>query len=305
LNKQLNNFYSGLFTSEDISYKFAPRINAAGRFGRPELSFHLLSTDDPDRCHELAAQIERINQDRRELEGETLDQILVECECQDKAGAAAFVVYGQFHQGIIGIIASRVVDRFKKPVIIFTDDLSHPGTIKGSGRTVQSVNLYEVLQACTGSIIQFGGHAMAAGLSIDKDKLDVFTSRFESTVAGLNVQNNIGAVISIDYCAEQEEVLDKVFLEHFSTMQPFGNGNSEPVFMFNSPEFSKVGTVKNHLTFTLRSNGQEYRGIGFGMAEKIKSIQNGPVQLAFKLKNTVYRGERATELHVVELLETA
>lgn len=304
LNKQLNSFYTTLFTSEDISYKFAPRINAPGRLGKPELSFQLLSITDPDSCDKIAAQIERINQDRRELEGETLGQVLVECERQEDSGAAAFVVYGSFHQGIIGIIASRVVDRFNKPVIIFTDDLSRPGTMKGSGRTVQSVNLHEVLQTCSDSIIQFGGHAMAAGLSIDKEKLALFTRQFETTVAELKIKEECGAVMSIDYYTKPEEVLNKTFIEHYKNMQPFGNGNSEPVFMLHNAEFIKVRTVKNHLTFALRSNGREYRGIGFGMAEKIKFVQNGPVRLAFKLKNTVYRGEHATELHVVDIMKT-
>lgn len=301
LNKQQNSYYTGLFTSEDISYKFAPRINAAGRLGKPELSFYLLSTDDPERCHELAARIERLNQDRRELEGEALNRVLAVCERQESTGASAFVVYGSFHQGIIGIIASRVVDRFNKPVIVFTDDLSSPGTIKGSGRTVPSVNLHDALQACSEVIIQFGGHAMAAGLSIDKANLDIFTGQFEATVADLNARGVDRAAIRIDYRAEQEEVLDKIFIQCYSTMQPFGNGNYEPVFMLSNPEFSKVGTVKNHLTFALRSKGQEYRGIGFGMAEQLKCIQGGPVQIAVKLKNSVYRGERVIELHAVDI----
>lgn len=301
LNKQQNSYYTGLFTSEDISYKFAPRVNAAGRLGKPELSFHLLSIDNPEKCHELAAQIERLNQDRRELEGEALNRVLAECERQERSGASAFVVYGSFHQGIIGIIASRVVDRFNKPAIVFTDDLSCPGTIKGSGRTVPSVNLHHALQACSGLIIQFGGHAMAAGLSIDRANLDAFTGQFEATVADLHVKGENRAAIPIDYCAEQEDVLDKIFIQHYNNMQPFGNGNHEPVFMLSNPEFSKVGTVKNHLTFALRSKGQEYRGIGFGMAEQLKCIQDGPVQIALKLKNTVYRGERVVELHAVDI----
>jgi single-stranded-DNA-specific exonuclease len=304
LQKQQNNFGGGLFSSETISYRFAPRINAPGRLGQPELSFELLSSDDPHECQELAAQIEALNQQRRDLETGALDQVIAECERQENSGAAAFVVYGPFHQGIIGIIASRAVNRFKKPVIIFTDDSSRLGTVKGSGRSIDSINLYNVLQDCSGSVIQFGGHAMAAGLALHKDNLQFFTNQFESVVSQLDSTKDTDTMIHVDYCLELEEVMNRDFLHHYQSMQPFGNGNPEPVFMLDRPEFVKTGIVKNHLTFSLSAGGRMYRGIGFGMADKIKLIKAGPVHLAFKLKETVYRGEHRTELHVVELIAT-
>jgi len=302
LQKQQNNFTTTSFRSEDISYKFAPRINAPGRLGNPELSFELLSNDNLTECYELAAQIEDLNTQRREHEAEALDQVIAECEQQEKAGASAFIVYGPFHQGIIGIIASRVVDRFKKPVIIFTDDVSRLGTFRGSGRSIDSVNLYDMIEACSDSIIQFGGHAMAAGLAIHKDNLQFFSKQFETAIAALKNQEAPVNIIKVDYNSTPEEVLNKDFLQHYQSLQPFGNGNPEPVFMLDRPEFIKTRTVKNHLTFELKANGQVFRGIGFNMAEKLKYIQSGPVQLAFKLKNTVYRGEHRTELHIVELI---
>ncbi|MCL7488409.1 MAG: single-stranded-DNA-specific exonuclease RecJ [Desulfobulbaceae bacterium] len=304
LQEQQNNFTGGLFTAEDISYRFAPRINAPGRLGKPGLSFHLLSTGDPVKCRQLAAQIEAVNSNRRELEGMALNEVLAECKEQENAGAAAFVVYGSYHQGIIGIIASRVVDRFSKPVVIFTDDTSRDGTIKGSGRSVAGVNLYDVLQSCADSIIQFGGHAMAAGLALNKKNLQYFTALFTEAVAAMNIRGVDNAIIQVDYCPEPEEILESEFFRHYRKMEPFGNGNPEPVFLFDSPGFIETGTVKNHLTYTLQSGGKVYRGIGFGMGEKIELIRKGPVQLAFKLKNTVYRGESRIELHAVDVSAT-
>ncbi len=302
LQKQQQNLVRGTYSSETISYKFAPRINAPGRLGQPELSFDLLSNEDPLECLELAEQIEGLNQQRRDLEAEAIDQVIAECEQQENSGASAFVVYGSFHQGIIGIIASRAVDRFKKPVIIFTDDSSRLGTVKGSGRSIESVNLHNVLNDCSESIIQFGGHTMAAGLALHKDNLQFFTNQFESVVSKLYVTKDTETVINVDYCPELNEVFDHDFLRLYQSMQPFGNGNPEPVFMLDRPDFVKTGTVKNHLTFSVRANDHLYRGIGFGMAEKIKLIKAGPVQLAFKLKKTVYKGEHRTELHAVELM---
>lgn len=304
LKKQQDKFYSTVFTTEDISYRFAPRINAPGRLGQPELAFEFLSTDDPEECEEYAIQIEEMNRQRREYEIEALDQIIAECERQESSGVSAFVVYGPFHQGIVGIIASRVVDRFNKPVIIFTDDSSRLGTVKGSGRSVEPINLYDALDACSEAIIQFGGHAMAAGLAIHKDNLQFFTSKFESYISGLDITKEVGTKINIDFCPSPEELLEKRFLHQYQLMQPFGNGNLEPVFLFNNPKFIETGVVKNHLTYALKVNGQVFKGIGFGMADKIKLIKNGPVQFAFKLKTTVYRGESRIELHAIDIVSS-
>ena len=303
LQKQQNNYSGSSFRSEDISYRFAPRINAPGRLGNPELAFELLSTDNLTECQELAAQIEELNNQRREREAEALDQVIADCEQQEESGTSAFVVYGQFHQGIIGILASRVVDRFKKPVIIFTDDLSRLGTFRGSGRSVESVNLYNVIEACSSSVIQFGGHAMAAGLAIHKDNLQFFSNQFKTAVAKLKIKDDTENLIIIDYNPTPEEVLNKDFLHYYQTLQPFGNGNREPIFLFDRPQFIKTQTVKNHLTFELKTNNQVFRGIGFNMAEKIKLIKQGPVQLAFKLKKTVFRREHRTELHIIEIIK--
>lgn len=302
LQKQQNNFTSEVFNSEDISYRFAPRINAPGRLGNPEIAFDLLSTSNMEECLEFAVEIEELNRQRREHESEALDNVLAECDRLEKEGASAFVVHGEFHQGVIGIIASRAVDMFKKPVIIFTDDSSRLGTFKGSGRSIESVNLYKALEACSTAIIQFGGHAMAAGLAIHKDNLQFFTKQFESFIAGLDIKKGAETEIKIDYCPQPEEVLNKLFLQKYKFIQPFGNGNPEPVFLLDKPTLMNIGTVKNHLTFTLKSNDQVFKGIGFSMADKIEIARKGPVQIAFKLKNTIYRGEHRVELHIIDIV---
>ena len=303
--QQYNQNNNGPFTSEDISYKFAPRINAPGRLGNPGVAFELLASESPEECNELAIQLEDMNQQRRELEAGALEQVVSACKTQEESGASAFVVDGEFHQGVIGIIASRAVDIFHKPVIIFTEDTSRLGTFKGSGRTVEGINLYDVLSACNSAIIQFGGHAMAAGLAIHKDNLQFFTKQFETAVAKYAVSTGPKATIQIDYPVKPEEVLEKAFLEKYQMLQPFGNMNPEPIFLLNNPTIKEAAVVKNkHLTFALNANGQKFRGIGFGMADKINLILSGSVQMAFKIKNTVYRGEYRVEIHAVDIHPT-
>jgi single-stranded-DNA-specific exonuclease len=303
LRKQQNNFGEAAYTSEDISYRFAPRINAPGRLGMPGLAFELLSSNSAEESEELAIQIEEMNKQRREHEVGTLEQVIAACKTQEDEGASAFVVEGDFHQGVIGIIASRIVDLYQKPVIIFTEDTSRLGAFKGSGRSVEGINLYDALEACSTAIIQFGGHAMAAGLAIHKDNLQFFTKQFQAAVAELVPQKTAShSLIPIDYPAKPEEVLHRSFLEKYHHLQPFGNDNLEPVFIFEKPNFVDTSVVKNnHLTFSLKVNGQVFKGIGFGMADKLKFIRQGPVQLAYKIKNTVYRGEKRVEIHAVDI----
>ena len=98
------------------------------------------------------------------------------------------------------------------------------------------------------------------------------------------------------------QVFEKTFLQYYKSMHPFGNGNPEPVFVLKNPKFVDTGTIKNHLTYTLKINNQVFRGIGFGMADKLKLLRSNSVQLAFKIKSTVYKGEHRIEMHIVELL---
>ena len=143
---------------------------------------------------------------------------------------------------------------------------------------------------------------MAAGLAIDRNNLDVFRVQFQNAVAELKLETDTDTLISVDYCPKPEEILTRRFFEHYKNMQPFGNGNPEPVFLFDNLQFVTAGTVKDHLTYTVRANGQVYRGIGFKMADKLQMVQNGPVRLAFKLRDTVYRGEWRTELHAKDIM---
>ena len=190
-------------------------------------------------------------------------------------------------------------------MIIFTEDSSRLGTYKGSGRSIEQINLYEVLNACTSSIIQFGGHAMAAGLAIHKDNLSFFTKQFQSVLQELDIDTDIKPVINVDYCPDPEEVFEKSFLAKYQHMQPFGNENSEPIFLFKEPKLVDVNVVKDtHLTFSLKCQDKIFRGIGFGMAEKIQDVRKNPVYMACKLKDTFFKGEKRVEIHAVDIIPT-
>lgn len=294
-------YESSRFTAEDISYRFAPRINAPGRLGKPELAFELLTCADPVRALELARDIETINRERRELELQATDSVFLECEKQLNNGASGFVVQGDYHPGVIGIIASRVVDRYNKPVIIFTQDRADVTSLKGSGRSIESVNLFETLQLCKDTIIQFGGHTMAAGLTLLKENLPLFIDRFNFAIGEQSAKGTMDRVFMVDYIPTVEELLDDTFLLYYKQLEPFGNGNPEPVFLLENPSVQQVGTTRNHLKYKLPANGTVYHGIGFGLADKISLIQTESSRMAVKLKHATYRGVQRTEIHALAL----
>lgn len=302
--KQLNGSHEGPLTSEDISFRLAPRINAPGRLGKPQVAFSLLTCAEPKEALELAASVEAMNQQRRQVENESLEFVTAECERLIGKGDQGLVVYGDFHQGVIGIIASRVVERYRRPVFILTDDSSEANRIKGSGRSVAGVNLYEVLEACADTIIQFGGHRMAAGLTVTRENVPVFAERFNEVISRELMEVKGDREFLVDYCPKPEEMLDELFLSHYHKLEPFGNGNPEPVFLLERSRVSNPAIIKNHLKYNLEVNGQTYRAIGFGLAEKMNILsRDEPVHLAVKIKNSVFRGVKRTELHTVDVFQ--
>jgi single-stranded-DNA-specific exonuclease len=303
--KQLNGSHEGLWTSEDITFRLAPRINAPGRLGKPHVAFSLLTCDEPMQALELAGSVEAMNKERRQVENESLEFVSAECERLVEKGDQGLVVYGAFHPGVIGIIASRVVERYHRPVFILTDDSSEANRIKGSGRSIDGVNLYEVLEACTDTIIQFGGHRMAAGLTITRENLPIFAERFNEVISRKMVEQKVDREFLVDYCPRPEEMLDEGFLSHYHKLEPFGNGNPEPVFLLKGSRVTNPGIIKNHLKYSLEINGQTFRAIGFGLAEKMEILSRAEtVHLAVKIKNSVFRGVKRTELHTVKVFRT-
>ncbi len=293
----------GMVTAEDISFRLAPRLNAPGRIGKPEIAFRFLTCTETVRAQELADELERINLARRKLESEAIDDVGAKCERLDKKGCRGLVVYGDYHSGIIGIIASRMVDRFHKPVFVLTSDAGDPATLKGSGRSIAGLDLYAILSRCADTVIQFGGHAMAAGLTLEKERLSEFSERFNKVVAEEreHAETTGAEEICVDYCPTGEEIFNSSFISSYQCLGPFGNGNPEPVFLLTDLKMCRTSVIHNHLRYTVNVDGKHYRGIGFGMADKLDIVQDSPVQLAFKLKQNVFRGERYTELHAVDI----
>ena len=291
-------------TAEDISFRLAPRINAAGRLGIPYLAADLLCSTDIDEALDRANALEQANLKRRKLERLALDDALELAGEQVADNRKGLVLLGtDWHPGVVGIIAARVADRFQLPVLVFTRDRASGAEIfKGSGRSVSGLNLFTVLQQSDSHILQFGGHAMAAGLTVAAEEFAAFCTEFNSSVQkmirdvdtpGLLIDRimNTG-----DDCRELTRCL--------SLMEPFGQGNPEPVFLLNNIRMERVSTLREHLKFFVRINGSKVQGIGFFMAEQF-DLASHQVDLGFKLKQTSFRGRERIEAHAVAIIPTS
>ncbi len=300
----------GDITSEDISFRIAPRINASGRLGTPETAAQLLTCTDVESALELARALDLKNIRRRRIESEILPKATEQSRLQVHDNAAALVVYDpSWHPGVIGIVASKLCEKFMRPAIALADDPMKAGHIKGSGRTVNGINIYRALEGCSSCIAKFGGHPKAIGLSLRREALADFTRKFCETV---DEQDNGGALeagrrILYDHrieAATETQTINPEFLALLRQFEPFGENNPEPVFLLQNIRLSQLALVKNeHLRFSVQLNGRIYRGIGFGMGKHLEAAQN-PVDLTFKFKHSVYRGRERIELMAVAIVPT-
>ncbi len=302
------NVMTAAVTAEDVSFRLAPRINACGRLGQPELGVQLLLARDHKKAKDLAAELENLNTQRKALENIILPEIAAACASQAEQGRAALAVYNaDCHPGILGILASRMAEQFSRPVILFTDDrLDSDGQIlKGSGRSVAEVNLHEALAQCQEALEQFGGHPMAAGLTIHLNQLETFAKLFHESVrqqmAKPRPQHDY---ILVDYQLKAEHLLHHNFFQAVQLMEPCGEGNPEPVFLMQTEPLRQVRTVGNdeHVVFQIRINGRMLPGVGFNLAQQYSGFPGNETSMVFKLRQRYVNGREHTQMQVIEFL---
>ncbi len=305
---QRGNVMTTAVSAEDVAFRFAPRINASGRLGRPELGVRLLLAENQNEAEQLAAELEGLNEQRKLLEADILPAVRAQCSRQVEEGRAALTVYSpDCHPGILGILASRMAEQFYRPVILFTDDHCSGGIqiLKGSGRSVSRINLYETLVQCQTVIEQFGGHPMAAGLTVRLDQLERFGRLFhEHVVHQHRHTTQHEEKITVDYRIDAEDLLHHQFLQAVQLMEPCGEGNPEPVFFLQAEPLRQVRTVGNdeHVVFHIRIQGRTMPGVGFNLAQQYSDVCGSETSLVFKLKQRYVNGREHMQMQVIEFL---
>lgn len=286
-----------------IIFIIAPRINAVGRMGDAQRAVRLLTTDDPAEAIEIANILEQENRHRKNVDEETFRQALTIAEEQYAQGSARSLILHQrgWHPGVIGIVASRVVERFYRPTVLISVD---NGVGKGSARSIEGFDLHDALKQCEDLLIGFGGHKYAAGLSIAEEQIPAFHERFEQVAASRLQPEQLIPKLTIDAELRLYEI-DALFLKLLRMFAPFGPLNTRPVFMSRNLQIFGTPTIVggNHLKFKVRDSGATFEVIGFNMGGLLPRIQQPEhtIDLVYVIEENEYNGRKTIQLRAKDL----
>lgn len=261
-------------TSQDIGWTLAPTINAAGRIVSAEQAVDMVISDNRLDAYRYAQELVEVNLQRKELTKTYVKAIIESIEADDKNESIIVHYYPAIPEGIIGLIAGRVTNHFNRPCIVVSDG-DHPGIIKGSGRSIEALNMFETLMHYT-DIINFGGHHMACGLSMQKDDFDQFKSSLEFYVDTILSDKDLSKETHVD-CEISPEHITMELLEELAVLEPFGNGYKKPVFLLKNALILKekpVGDDKNHLWALIKAGGKVFSSIGFFIYDDYVALGN-------------------------------
>jgi single-stranded-DNA-specific exonuclease len=293
--------------SEDLAFALAPRLNAAGRLGQPQLAVELLVSDRQERVRELAAYLDALNNTRQTLERSIYlaasKQVKEQCRPADEA--ALVLADRNWHAGVIGIVAGRLAEKHHRPVVLISwDQLGvKPGI--GSARSVQGFNLHEALRACDQYLLSHGGHAAAAGLTIAEDQFPGFRAAFcEVAAAEIGAEQRV-AELQVDaefplsaFTAETVQLIER--------LAPFGEGNTRPLLCSSGVHLTEppraIGSGGRHLSLMLCQHDVTLRAVAFGGGEWAEELtaRDCPLDVAFRPVINTFRGRRNVELHLVD-----
>lgn len=288
-------------TAGRVGFILAPRLNAAGRIGDALIGVELLLTDDKHRANAIARQLEELNEKRQELDRAALEEAR-EMVAQLDLDTTLGIVLAKdgWHPGVIGIVASRIVEEFGRPTILIALEGE---TGKGSGRSISRFHLRDALEKCEDILLRYGGHKMAAGVTIDRHRVADFARRFNEVAASQLTPDDLVPDIHIDLevaieCANDD--LEKM-LRHF---EPFGVGNPTPVLVARAVRLAAAPKVvgKDGLKLRLDTGSGVLEAIGWGMADRSAEFDTAnPVDIAFRLERDEYRGESRLQARIADI----
>ena len=307
---QLSGLEPTHITIDDIVFKIGPRINAAGRMESGRIAVELLTASNAEEAIRIGTEINEHNNERKNIDRritqEALDMVRSgNCLSSDNAT----IVYNpQWHKGVVGIVASRLVEAFYKPTIVFTQ--SQGGLVTGSARSVHGFDLYDAIESCSDLLENFGGHLYAAGLTLKEENLPEFCERMEKAISNSIIPEMQTPVVDVDARLNYSQITPK-FLRILKQFQPFGPGNAAPVFLtenvYDNGMGRKVGAEGGHLKLELIQESHPYHhisAIAFNMASFFDHIKAGnPIDVCYSIVENYYRGTANTQLRIKDMHE--
>jgi len=251
-----------------VGFRLAPRLNAGGRLADATRGVELLTTDDAERARQLADELDQENRARQAIEEEILDDALARLERDPDALSRRTIVLASddWHPGVVGIVASRLVERHHRPVVLIALD-AEKGVGRGSCRGIAGVHLYQMLEQCRDALVGFGGHRMAAGLSIRSDAVPSLAERFEAAVRASTKAEDFVAKTDVDLELPLSE-LSEALVEDLDRLEPYGPGNAEPTFFVRGASIVSRRVVgESHLKLYLRQGARAMSAMAFRMAD--------------------------------------
>src|SRR5438067_3888564 len=282
---------------DDIGYRLGPRLNAAGRLSTAEKSLRLLLTHDESEATALAAELDQNNRERQDVEHQIFDAAIEQIEAHSDAARDAAIIAGgrAWHPGVLGIVASRIVRKYHRPAIVIGFDENGIG--KGSGRSIEGLNMVAALTHCANSLDKYGGHEMAAGLAVREENFHRFAEAFRTIARELPSEEALEPSLRLD-----EELaftdINVEFLRWHEMLQPFGNGNPQPLFFAREIEPVAPPRIVNdkHLVFRLRQGDRHRRAVYFnGVADQLPPP---PWDIAFRIRAAEYGGETLVSMQI-------
>ncbi|EPB65817.1 putative single-stranded-DNA-specific exonuclease RecJ [Ancylostoma ceylanicum] len=299
-------------TLTDIVFTIAPRINSAGRLYSGRQAVELMITEDESRIEELAQSIDNYNQERRDLDESTTNEAL-EILASDKwyeHSKSTVVFHESWHKGVVGIVASRLIENHFKPTIVLTEN---EGKLTGSARTINNFDIYNALLSCEDLLEQFGGHTFAAGLTLRKENFETFKARFDSVVKEtLTLEDELpNEFIDLElnfneiYERQENRMLIPRLKRILKQMEPHGPGNMKPVFYTRNVYSKNIRILKEkHLKLQVTQPDADVvlDAIGFGLAHKEYEVAEGvPFEMIYTLESNLWNGRESLQLNIKDI----
>jgi len=293
----------GKVDSSSVGFGMGPRLNAAGRLGQPDRGLHLLVSSDLNEAMEMAKSLEELNEERKETQKWCFEEAeyLLDRQVDLENETVIVLASENFHQGVIGIVAAKLAEKFYRPAILIS---LVEGVGKGSARSIPSFNLVKAMTQCSEHLIQYGGHAYAAGLNIEEERVDEFRKAMNKVGDEFLTEDCLVAELKVDATLKMEDITQEFYGE-MESLEPFGQMNKVPIFIsreVRARDVKFVGREDNHVRFRAFQGNQFRNVIGFNLAHAFQSIDaSESVDIVYELRRNTWGGRNSIEMKLLDL----